>query len=169
MKTLRFEILGMLVIAMLLCVSTNTFAQRGYGRGYGQGYGQSNQPGYFCNNIPNLTADQQTKITGLRTIYWKERQNFFNQLAEKRIRLQILRSADNVDMNAINNSIDEITVIQANMLKNKEQHFQNVRNLLTDDQKVFFNSFNGGRGNGQGYGAGAGYGCGRGYGRCIRW
>ena len=170
MRTLKFGIPGMLFIAMLLSVNTNIFAQRGYGQRYGQGqgYGQGFQSGYFCNNIPNLTTEQQTKITGLRTVHWKERQNFINQLAEKGVRLQILRSTDNVDMQAINNSIDELGVIQTNMLKNKEQHFQSVRAVLTDDQKVFFNNFNRGRANGQGYGYGNGYGRGRGSGRCFR-
>jgi len=170
MRTLKFGIPGMLFIAMLCSVSADVFAQRGYGQGYGQrqGYGQGLQTGYFCNNIPNLTADQQTKITELRTSHWKERQNFSNQLAEKGVRLQILRSADNIDMNAINKSIDEIGVIQTGMMKNQEQHFQTVRAMLTDDQKVYYNNFNRGRGNGQGYGNGRGYGRGRGSGRCFR-
>ena len=90
------------------------------------------------------------------------------KLAEKGVRLQILRSADNVDMNSINKSIDEMGVIQTNMLKNKEQHFQSVRDLLTDDQKVYFNNFNRGSAKGQGFGYGNGYGRGRSSGRCIR-
>lgn len=174
MRTLKLGIPGMLFIAMLFSVSADVFAQRGYGQGYGQrqgngqGYGQGFQTGYFCNNIPNLTADQQTKITDLRTVHLKERQNFSNQLAEKGVRLQILRSADNADMNTINKSIDELGVIQTSMMKNKEQHFQSVRALLTDNQKVYYNNFNRGRGNGQGYGYGNGYGRGRGSGRCLR-
>lgn len=168
MRTIRLGTIAMLFIAMLLSVNTNVFAQRGYrnGSGSGNGIGQ----GYFCNNIPNLTTDQQTKIDQLRTAHWKKVQGNHNQLAEKRARLQTLRTADNVDMNAVNNTVDEISVIQTGMHKNKEQHFQNVRNILTADQRVYFNNFNQGRGYGQGYGRGncRGNGYGRRAGQCRR-
>ena len=166
MRLLKIGTTGMLLIAMVF--SVNTFAQRGYGngngQGNGQGYGNGNGQGYFCNNIPNLTTDQQTTITNFRTAHWKEMQNNGNQLAEKRARMQTLRSGENVDMKAINNTIDEISIIQTNMQKNREQHFQNVRNTLNADQVVYFDNFNRGRGNGQGLGRGNGRGRGNGQG-----
>lgn len=167
MKNLKFGTIGMLLVVALLSVSTNIFAQRGYGNGNGQGNRQfnGNGQGYFCDNIPNLTTDQQTKIEKQRTAQWKEMQNYRNQLAEKRTRLQTLRSADNADMNAINKTIDEMSAIQTSMRKNREQHLQDVRNLLTDDQRVYFDNSNRGRGNGQGYGRGNGQGRGNGKGR----
>ena len=170
MKSLKLETIGMLFIAILLSANTNVFAQKGYGSGYGQGNGQFNENdrGAFCNNIPNLTADQQTDIDKLKTAHWKEMQNGRNQMAEKRARLQTLRSADNADMNTINKTIDEMSVIRTGMQKNREQHFQDVRNVLTDDQRVYFDNFNRAKGQGQGYGRGYGGEKGRGYGRCGR-
>ena len=167
MKNLKLETIGMLFIAVLLSVNTNVFAQKGYGSGYGQGSGQFNENsrGSFCSNIPNLTVDQETKISELQTAHWKEMQNGRNQLGEKRARMQTLRSADNADMTSINKTIDEIGVIRTSMQKNREQHFQDVRNLLTADQKVYFDNSNRGRGQGQGYGRGNGGGRGQGYGR----
>ena len=101
MKHLKTRTIGMLLIALLLSVNTNIFAQRGQGygpgngQGDGQGYGQfnGNGQGAFCNSIPNLTTDQQEKIDKLRTTHWKEMQKYSNQLGEKRARLQTLRSA----------------------------------------------------------------------------
>ncbi|MEA3450854.1 MAG: Spy/CpxP family protein refolding chaperone [Bacteroidota bacterium] len=157
MKHLKIGTIGMLFIAMLF--SVNTFAQRGNGYGNGNGYGQ----GYFCNNIPNLTTDQQTKITNLRTGHWKQMQASRNQLAVKNANLQTLRSSG--DINAINKTIDEMSVIRTNMQKNREQHFQDVRSILNADQQVYFDNFNSRRGNGRGYGRGNGRGYGRGNGR----
>lgn len=166
MKALKIGTIGILFFALVF--SLNTFAQRGYGQGYGQGNG--NDQGYFCNNIPNLTADQQTKITNFRTTHLKQMQEDRNQLALKRVHLQTMRTAENVDMNAINKIIDEIGVIQTNKQKRREQHFQDVRNILTADQKVYFDSFNRGNGNrGFGQGRGSGRGSGRGYGRHGGW
>ncbi len=158
MKNVKFGTIGMLLIAMLLSVNTNVLAQKGYGNGQGIGNG----PGFFCNNIPNLTADQQTKIDELRITHLKEMQNSRNQLAEKQARLQTLRTADKADMNTLNKTIDEIGVIRTSMQKNREEHLQDVRNLLTDDQKVYFDNFKRGRGYGQSYCRGNGQGRGQG-------
>ncbi len=164
MKQLKIGTIGLLFVAMLF--GANTFAQRGngWGNGQGNGYGQ----GSFCNNIPNLSTEQQTKISDLRTAHWKKMQDSRNQLAVKSANLQTLRSTG--DLNAINKTIDEMGAIRTNMQKNREQHFQDVRSLLNADQKVYFDSFNRGRGNcqayGRGYGRGNGQGFGRGFGRC---
>jgi len=158
MRHLKIGTIGVLFIAMLF--SVNTFAQRG--NGWGNGNGQ----GYFCNNIPNLKTDQQTKITNLRTAHWKQMQASRNQLAVKSANLRTLRSKG--DVNAINKAIDEMSVIRTNMQKNREQHFQDVRSILNADQQVYFDNFNSRRGNGQCYSRGNGQGYGRGYGRGNR-
>ena len=167
MKNLKFRTIGMLLVAGLLCVNTNIFAQRGNGNGNGQGNRQfnGNGQGYYCNNIPDLTEDQQTKIGKLRTAHLKEMQNSRNQLAEKKARLQTLRTAENANMVAINKTVDEKSVIQTSMQKNREQHFQDVRIILTNDQKVNFDNRDRNRGNGQGYCKGNGKGRGNGYAR----
>ncbi len=162
MKYPKNKTIGILFIALLL--SMNTFAQRGNKYRQSNGNGQ----GYFCNNIPNLSAEQQTKISELRTTHWKEMQNNRNQLTEKRARLQTLRSVDKVDMNSINKTIDEIGAVQTKMQKNREQHIQDVRNILDSDQKVYFDNSNRGRRNCQSYGRGNGNGYGRGKGRCNK-
>ncbi len=162
MKHLKIGTIGMLFIAMLF--SVNTFAQRG--NGYGNRQGNNNGQSSFCSNIPNLTADQQTKITNLRTAHWKQKQTNQNLLAVKNANLQTLRSTG--DINAINKTIDEMSVIRTNMQKNREKHFQAIRSILNADQQVYFDNFNRGNGNcqGKGRGRGNGQGYGRGNGRC---
>ncbi|MDA3945032.1 MAG: Spy/CpxP family protein refolding chaperone [Bacteroidetes bacterium] len=155
MKNLRIVTIGMFILAMLLSVNTSVYAQRGNGSGFG--------PGNHCMNIPDLTDDQQTKLEMMRTTQMKAMQDFRNQMGEKRARLQTLRTADKADMTAINKTIDEMSVIRTNMQKQREQHIQSVRNLLTEDQKVQFDSMK--RGNGQGFGCGQRNGQGRGCGK----
>ncbi len=170
MKRINLKTFGFLTLAIVLLSSGNINAQRGYGWGNGQGNG----PGYYCNNIPDLTADQKNEITSLRTAHLKKMQNYRNRLAEKRVKLQTLRTAENVDMKAVNRTIDEMSKIRTDMQKDREQHFQNVRKILTADQRVYFDNTRSGRAYGAGYGRcggrgfGAGYG-GRGYGRCRAW
>ncbi len=168
MKTLKFQVIGMFLIAILLSMNTNTFAQKGYGKCDGTGKGNGNGQGNICNNIPDLTADQQAKIDKLKTAHMKEIQSLRNELSEKEAHLQTLRTADKADMVSINQTIDEISVIKTTMAKSREQHFQDVRGLLTDDQKVVFDS----RGQGKGFGKGnCNYnetGQGRGNGCCGR-
>ena len=153
MKSIKIRTIGMLFIAILFSVNTNILAQRGSGNGNGngsgQGSGRGNGNGYISDNIPNLTADQQTKISGLRTSFSKEMQNYNNELAEKRV----------------NGTSSEINAIQKNMQNSREKHSQKVRNLLTADQKVYYDNLNLGNGNGQGSGRGKGNRNGSGQGR----
>ncbi len=170
MKQLKFKIIGMLFIATLLGLNSNLFAQRGYGYQAGNRTQQFNnqERGNFCNAIPDLTEDQQKSLQDFRTAHLKEMQEGRNKLAEKRARLQTLRTSDNTDMSAINKTIDEMSAIRAEMQKERENHFQDVRSILTEEQRVHFDSR---RGRGAGYGKAYGRGQGRGFGRggCVRY
>jgi len=80
-------------------------------------------------------------------------------MAEKSAHLNTLRTADKVDMNAVNKAIDEMGATRTKMMKEREAHRQSVRQILTDEQKVYFDSrrgrgFNGGKGKGNGRGMG---------------
>lgn len=152
---------GALIFVLLISLSITAQVRPGFGQANGQVF-------YRCNNIPNLTAEQQTKITALRTAHLKKMQNYRLQMAQKRVELQTLRVADKPDMNAINKTIDEISVIRTQMMKDREKHRQDVRNLLDQDQKVYFDSFNRGRAC-MGYGMGRGFGRGGGFCRGAAW
>ncbi len=158
MRNLKIKIAAILIVA---AITTDVIAQRGYGRGYGA---MNNAGwGYFCNNIPNLTQEQQTKLDALRTAHWKDVQGSRNLLAEKAAHLRTLRTSDNVDMKEVNKTIDEMGAIRSKMQKSREKHIQDVRSMLTDEQRVYFDNFQGNRGQGFGYGRGngSGRGCGR--------
>ena len=171
MKTLRMKKVAVIALVALMFTGTNLYAQRGRngGQGKGMGYNQSGT----CQMIPDLTEDQQTKINALRVSHLKVMNNYRNQMDELRARKHTLMASDNADMKAINAVIDQMSDLQNKMMKEGAKHQQDVRSLLTEEQKVYFDSRpmrgpgNGGGMRHDGYGRGAGQGIGAGYGRGL--
>ncbi len=162
MKMIKMRTNLVLVAALLLGLNLSALAQQGNGRGNQSG----GQRGYYCENIPDLTEDQQSRIQTLRTAHWKEMQNFRNDLGQKRTRLRTLQTAENANPDEINNLIEEMGTTRTNMQKKAMEQRTEVRGLLTDDQKVYFDSRMGRRGGmGQGYGYNNDKGRGNGRGR----
>ncbi|HPD95148.1 MAG TPA: Spy/CpxP family protein refolding chaperone [Tenuifilaceae bacterium] len=127
-------------------------------------------------NIPNLTDEQKQKIDDLRVKHIKEVTPIKNELNEKRAHLHTLETADKPNLNEINKTIDEISALRAEIMKKNAAHRLDVASLLTDEQRVFFNSrpmgkrgMRGnrmGRGMGMGLGDGSGQEMGKGMGPC---
>lgn len=126
-----------LAIATLM-LSTVSYAQRGP-RPNNRGLDSTK----FERGIPNLTADQKTKIKNLKVKFIKEVTPLKNEIAEKRAHLKTLGSVDKPDINAINKTIDELSGLTSKMMKQSASHRIEVASLLTDEQKVFFNSHQG--------------------------
>ena len=78
-----------------------------------------------------------------------------NEIRENNAHRRTLRTADKADMKAINASVDNATELKNKQMKLKESHIQDVRNILTDEQKVKFDTFKS-RDNGRGFGRGDG-------------
>ncbi len=144
---------GILVLVMLL--GTVAFAQgRGNGRGEGwrQGWRENRADSAWgpgrgtCMNIPDLTRDQQEKIEKSRLQYDKDALQLRNQRAEKKARLRTLQTAEKADNKAIDQVIDEIAAINAQLAKKRNLHRQEIRSLLTDEQKVWFDAGKGKKG-----------------------
>ncbi|PLX22568.1 MAG: hypothetical protein C0599_06075 [Salinivirgaceae bacterium] len=144
-------VLGILLITSLTALN----AQRGprYNDGQAQGINKGQQE---CR-IPDLTDDQEAKIKELRTAHWKEMKTFRADLDILRAEMQKLKVADKPDQNAIDGKIKEMGAIKTNMAIAANHHHLAVRELLTDDQKVYFDRTNRGPkmgGFGQGHGRG---------------
>ncbi len=155
MKTGKFNVLIIMVATILMSFSYQLNAQKS-GRGQGQRWNQQNNTKQK-SNIPNLTEDQQKKIKVLKTAHLKEMMKFKNLLAENNAHLNTLRTADKADMSAINKTIDKMSANKAEMMKKREAHLQSVRQVLTDEQRILFdsrkgNAFKGSRGQGRGNG-----------------
>ena len=90
--------------------------------------------------IPDLTEEQEEQIQNLRTEHMKTVLPLRNQLAEIQARLHTLSTAENADMNQINRTIDEMGEIRTRMMKEGAAHKQDIRKMLTDEQRVAFDS-----------------------------
>lgn len=90
--------------------------------------------------LPNLTDDQVKQIDQLKIKHMKEIMPLQNILKEKQARLRTLETAEKVDMAAINKTIDEMSVIRTDVMKKKAAHQQEVRKLLTEEQRLVFDT-----------------------------
>jgi len=134
------SLLVLMVSVLITSFSLNSYAQRGPR--------EMKDSARFEMGIPKLTADQKTKIEGMRVKHLKEVTPLKNEMVEKKAHLNTLESAEKVDRDAINKTIDEISALQGKIMKMKVNHRLDVASVLTDDQKVFFNAHRGHEGKG---------------------
>jgi len=99
---------------------------------------RANQP--FHMRIPNLTDQQKEQ---LKSITLKNQEVIIplrNQMREKKAHLRTLSTADNVDQKVAESVIDEIGSLRTQMMKQRLGTHQQVRALLTDEQRVWLDS-----------------------------
>lgn len=144
-KMKKFNLKTLVLSTLVLC-SVSLMAQ-GYGRGNcdgngprSKGFQQGMQRGERMEEFLELSDDQKTKIETLRVAHQKEMLPLKNELGEKQAKMQTLASAENADMKSINALIDEMSVIKTKMAKMRAAHKQDVRKLLSPEQRVKFDS-----------------------------
>lgn len=90
--------------------------------------------------LPNLTDAQKKQMTELRTKHMEAMLPIKNQLNEKKAHLQTLLTAPTVDNKEVDKVVNEISALQSSSLKEKINHQQQVRAILTPEQRVIFDS-----------------------------
>ena len=139
------SVISALLIVMLMSTVVS-FAQQGNGKGNGNGmkYHQKSQMMNMHSNmldrIPDITDDQKSKIKTLRIENMKQMLPLKNELAELKAHQHTLCTAKEVDTKAINKQIDKRIAVKAKMMKLKSKTHQGVRAILTDDQRVYFDT-----------------------------
>jgi len=88
--------------------------------------------------LTDLTADQQKQIDALKLTLVKDIINLKNQIEEKKAHIKTISYGDNVDMTAVNKAYDELFALKAEIAKKHAAFQQDVRKLLTSEQKVQF-------------------------------
>lgn len=88
------------------------------------------------HGISNLDATQKAKIKELSLQLKKELLPLKNVLDEKRARLKTQESAEKTDLASIHATIDEIHVLQAKMMKLRATNKQEIRKILTQEQRI---------------------------------
>lgn len=142
MKRLNLVPVTIIMIAVFTSLSMLTYAQpfRG-GNGAGQGMGNG------CKMF-DLTDAQDKQIEELRTAQMQNMVNSHNQIKLKEAELTVLQSAEKVDMKAVEAKIKEIGAVKTEMQVERANMHNEVRNILTDEQKVKFDMHHANRPNG---------------------
>ncbi|MFO7723671.1 MAG: periplasmic heavy metal sensor [Bacteroidales bacterium] len=130
------------MIAMMIMTAGTLQAQQGSGdhKGDCQHNQQNEVNGPFGNyhQIPGLTDTQKEEIKALRLAMIKDINALKDQINEKEASLRTLTRAEKPDSKAIDNLIDEISVLQASKRKRIESTRQQIRVKLNDEQKLWF-------------------------------
>ena len=142
-----------MTVMLLLSFAALAMAQPGRGAGQfrhekGMGMGLhrpdvGDDEDFFSGRMLNaldLTDEQTSQLKELRTKFMKEVLPLRNELQEKHAQLRTLSTGDNVDMNKVNQTIDQIGAITTKLMKQRAAHRQEVRKILTEDQRVKFDS-----------------------------
>ena len=152
-----------LVVALVLTAGAALAQGPGFGRGFAQGpgYGGGLGSGYPAANIPNLTAEQSSKMQALQQAHLQKIAPLQQALLSKRLELRSLWLAPNPDQAVRLAKQKEILNLQAQMQEEATNYRLEVRQVLTPDQQAQL---------GAAYGQGMGMGRGMGrMGRMGRW
>lgn len=87
--------------------------------------------------IPDLTPEQTSKIQRLKLEFQKALLPLQTDLKTKRLEFRMLMM-DQADQKKLEAKIDEIAKVSADIQKKSLVHRNEIRNLLTDVQKKFF-------------------------------
>lgn len=137
MKHKNLKVLMLLIASILFAGGMQLQAQKKGNNCPNKEFGK--RGGVECK-IPDLTEEQQKKIDKLKVDHRKAMLQNRNIMAEKKARLNTLRTADKPDMASIDKTVEEMGALRTKMMKEKEAHIQKVRALLTDEQKVHFDT-----------------------------
>lgn len=88
----------------------------------------------------DLNEEQTKQIEEIRLSGQKEMLPLRNLLREKNARLQTLTTSEKYDQSAVDQIVDEISEIRADMLSMRITHRQQIREILTEEQRIKFDA-----------------------------
>jgi len=129
---------GLILAMVFLMLGTSVFAQ-GRFRFRNDSLAFPDR-GFYSSTVMSLTEEQQNQINEIRIAHIKEVTDIRNDLAIKRAELRKLQSVDPVNMNQVNQKIDEIGNLTTELAKKNAAYQESVKEVLTEEQKSYFNS-----------------------------
>ncbi len=138
-------------------------AQEGQGKGpmWGHHPPDAPMPPHWaeCKGL-KLTDEQQTQIQSLKLKHQRAMVELQTDVASLRGKLKLLITDDSFKEKEVNGIVDKLAKAHQKRIQMKVKHLREVRDILTDDQKVRFDQkiLSGGLGFGHGPGHGMGAG-----------
>ena len=127
-----------MAITLMLMVINVANDQQGQRNGNRQGSG--NGQGFGLEQGLNLTEDQRTQMKSMRLKMQQEMLPIRNKIGENRAKLRTLSTVENADMKAINKVIDSNSQLSANLAKLWAANRQDIRKILSEEQRIMFDS-----------------------------
>ncbi|WP_075602508.1 Spy/CpxP family protein refolding chaperone [Saccharicrinis aurantiacus] len=134
MKSLK--VLALVAIVSVFGIN-NILAQKG---SCNKGERQGQMKGKF---FAELTDTQKEEIKALHVKFTKENMPIKDEITVLEAQLNKASKGDEVNTKEVNKLIDQISELKAGMMKKRFANKQEVRNLLTDEQKVMFDAHSG--------------------------
>ena len=134
-----FSMLVLLTFVLTLSAQEQKQEQRKVIINKGEGMMKANP----AQLVPQFTPEQKKQIAEFKLTLQKEMIQLNNQLNEKQAQLKTLQQVEKPDMKSIYAKIDEITTIQNKKLKANALNKNNIRAILTDEQRIKFDMNNG--------------------------
>jgi zinc resistance-associated protein len=137
------SIIGVGLVLAVALMATVAFAG-GMGRGFGAGYG------YSYPAIPNLTAEQSSKIQALQKAHLDETTPLQQDLLKKKTELRSLWLSPTPDQAKITALQKEILNLQAKITEKGTNLKLEIRKVLTPEQQAQLSVYGSGMGRGMG-------------------
>lgn len=134
--------LALLITLALFVININS-AWSQPGRGKHQNFRERDRMECMDENHPmmkSLSEEQKSKIKEIRLAHQKEMIQTRNILGEKKAKLRSLQTAENPNIKEMDLLIEEIGHIKIDEAKKRNQVHQSIRALLTDEQRIQFDS-----------------------------
>lgn len=88
--------------------------------------------------VPDLDEAQHIEIDKLRTQHFKSMIAMRAEIEVLTAELRALEISEKADQKSINSKIDEVMVLKTKLMKEGSKHRQDVRKLLTEEQRAMF-------------------------------
>jgi zinc resistance-associated protein len=134
--------------SLLLAVALMATAAFAWGPGYGRGFGAGHGYGYPA--IPNLTAEQSSKIQALQKAHLDETAPLQQDLLKKKTELRSLWVAPNPDQAKITALQKEILNLNSKLQEKGTNLRLEIRKVLTPEQQAQMAALGPGMGRGMG-------------------
>ncbi len=156
MKVQKIKFISFIIMMFMIVGGSALNAQRPDGPPKGQEgkaemhqRGSQGEQGQKGPRIPGLTEEQKEQMKAIRLKSEKAALPLKNQVGEKEARLRTLTTSEDYNANAVNKVIEEVGAIKTELMKLKVATGQEIKQILTEEQLVFFNN-HAGKGPGQG-------------------
>lgn len=144
---LKISILSALLIGLTVDVSAQQQNRKMQNRANGDCQGQmmnrSNKQDQNQQRMMtqlNLTDEQRAKVEEIHLNGQKGMIPLRNNIQEKNAQLRTLRMSDDYDEAAVNALIEEIGELRTAMMAMRTGHQQQIREILTEEQRIKFDS-----------------------------